>query len=236
MTPADDPRPRVDPAEMSDACRLTPSLSEIAALCSRAARGGGFAWGAAEEIGQSVTWLEARGLNGCDLLLQRLKASAMSAPRPQPGRWPCESRQCPLQAGIALADRALLEDGPGGGPLTLGNLAFPGLVLPFLALSARLGGRALAVRAGGIGIGVTPDGTLRALEGAARFCALPLADIDLMPDAGGQSESADAPRPPRRPAMSLRTWQRLDEWALRTTVPATDLSRSGAGADLDDND
>ena len=51
---------------------MTFALNEIEAMAKGAARGAGFDWGIAEETGQSVRWLAARGLPGPELLIKTL--------------------------------------------------------------------------------------------------------------------------------------------------------------------
>ncbi len=244
MTPPDttSAEARVFAAPTGDT--ITPSLSEITSLATRAARGAGFDWGEAEDIGQAVAWLAARGLPGCELLLQRLEAGPMSRPMPEGGHWRCDDRQCPLQTGMALADRARLDDGPSGGPgggpgggaLTLHAVGFPGLLLPFLAVAARLLGRALDLRAEGITLRVHPDGRTGPDRHCLLFCGMERADVRLDQAAVRMEENPAGSGTTQPAPVPLQVWKRLDHWALMTTVPTSETSTSGAGAGQDDND
>ncbi|MFP4043155.1 MAG: DUF3726 domain-containing protein [Rhodosalinus sp.] len=90
------------------AARVRLSLSEIEALCFKAARGAGLDWGEAEEAGWAAAWLSRAGLAGPTIILGLLKdLAALERPVPGPGRWEPRARaQCPLRTGIALADFA----------------------------------------------------------------------------------------------------------------------------------
>ena len=130
--------------------RVQLSLSEINALCVRAARGAGLAWGEAEEAGWAASWLSQAGLSGPSITLAWLGDLTFLA-RPVPARdlWAATSgAQCPLRCGIALADFAGLPEGPGARPLTVETIAHPLMALPFVARAAARTGLDLRARWG----------------------------------------------------------------------------------------
>ena len=55
-----------------DARHSSWSLSETAALATKAARGAGMPWGLADETGFAVSWLHARGIAGLSALCRYL--------------------------------------------------------------------------------------------------------------------------------------------------------------------
>lgn len=203
--------------------RLT--LGEIEALCQKAARGAGLDWGLAEEAGRAARALAAAGLPGPEALAAALAAGPGAAPRVARGRWTGAGPLCPLRTGTALADFALLPEGPAQG-LALAPVRAPLLLLPFVALAAARWRGALRIDwgagAGTAGFGaLRAGGALMAPMAAVRICA--------------------APAPLPAPALTGReipagTREVLEALALATTVPPSAASRTGAGAAADDND
>jgi len=57
------------------------SLSEIDALARKAARGAGYSWGIAEEVGKSARWLSAYGFKGPEVLSEHLHVVADKSDR-----------------------------------------------------------------------------------------------------------------------------------------------------------
>jgi len=215
------------------------SLAEIEAAAVKAARGAGSSWGMAEETGAAVRWLAAHGLPGPELLLRHLEAFdrrpwAAIAPVVAGRVWRAAGggSLCPIAAGVALADRAALDEGPGQRAVTLENVADPGLLLPFVALAARAldrplrvawPGTAAVVGAAGVAFETTEDGVLDRTAG--RVVVEPAAT------AAELQQPQVAPRP-----VSFAVWRGLDRFAFRTYVPASEASRAGAGAGTTDND
>lgn len=238
VSPGDPPCPEAAPVgERPTERPVRLSLSEINALCFKAARGAGLDWGEAEEAGWAAAWLSRAGLPGPSITLALLmQAPDLARPRPAPQHWNAiTGAQCPLRCGIALADFAGLPEGPGAGTLHVARVATPLMLLPF---AARAAGRL------GTGLRVTWDqheALLHAVDVAPRLDpagqegAQP-ADVAITavaPTTPG--ETAQGARPPI-PAISLDDWRALDALALRITVPASAQSRAGAGAAGTDND
>lgn len=203
--------------------RLT--LGEIEALCQKAARGAGVDWGLAEEAGRAARALAAAGLPGPEALAAALAAGPGAAPRVARGRWTGAGPLCPLRTGAALADFALLPEGPATG-LALTPVRAPLLLLPFAALAAARWRGELRVD-WGAGAGLAGSGGLRA-RGAL---LAPVAAVRI----------GAAPAPPGAPPETGREIAAearavLEALALATTVPASAASRTGAGAATNDND
>jgi hypothetical protein len=216
------------------------SLSEISALCTKAARGAGFDWGHAEEAGQAAVWLARAGLPGPAMLCELLEDTRYDAPDPAPGRWRGRRPLCPLCSGVGLQEYALLPEGVGGGALILVQVACPGLILPFAARAAIHLGLSLRVEWPGASVSlplengdVLPPGNWQD-SGPVDITLTPAAREGL--PSGGAGPVASVGRVAHHDATILSIWQRLDALALRTTVPASERSRVGAGGGGSDND
>ncbi len=217
----------------------TVSLSEVDAMCRKAARGAGMSWGLAEEAGRAARALAALGLNGPGVLLVAIDAvdGDVAAHRPRVGlpEWRSPAgRLCPIATGAALSDRAhaLLA----GETVRLGPVLSPLLLVPFLGMAARGLGASLRLAHGSGVLVVTPAGP--AAE-SCDFLRVPVLDglcvAAVTELAGGRL------RPAKAVSVGLEVpvddWRRLDRYAHRTYAPATEeLRRSGAGAGIRDND
>lgn len=214
------------------------SVSETAALCLRAARGAGRDWAEAEELGFAAAWLARHGLPGCDLACALL--------HPAPPAWPGAEQKgprgatatCPIHAGLSLMDRAALPDGPAAMPIILRDLTAPGLILPFVTQAARLAGVAMRLETAGatIAVHVTADGQIGPGAALVALCRLPGADLHLSACADAAPATRDMAPCHRRTATEAASLGRLNALALRATVPASETSRAGAGAESGDND
>lgn len=230
-----DPTRSGPPASSAAAVRF--SRNEIEALSLKAARGAGMDWGLAEEAGFAAGWLAAQGIDGAGALLALLdEGGDRTALRPvvsgDPWQAPGARALCPIALGAALSDHAVLPGGPlAGGDLRTGPVSRPILVVPFLALLAESAGRAVSL--------TWPDGTLTVrahavwpIEAARRLWAERSAPLAL-----GRSAALPALLAPRPLfVVSGATLSGLSALAMRTTVPASDTSRQGAGAAASDND
>jgi hypothetical protein len=208
------------------------SLSEIHAACLKAARGSGLPWGLAEEAGMAAAWLAAAGLPGPELMLRLLEQPRRERPAVAPGSWRAAEGAfvCPIAAGAALSDFAALREGIGPGTLTIEGLAFPAIILPFAAQVARRAGRSIGVEWPGLSALLAPEGYRIAATSGIEV-ALASATLGYASEAGSLSQL----RPDGR-SVALEVWQRLDDLAMRTMVPATARSQADAGAAASDND
>lgn len=198
------------------------SRSEIEAVCTKAARGAGLAWGLAEEAGMAARRLAEAGLPGPEWLLAYLEDERGVAPSMDGRRWYGAGGHalCPLATGAALSDRAPHLDAQ----LALVTVAHPGLLLPFLSLAApahralRLDWGPGSALAGAVGIAAPPHMPERA--------EVLISVTHELPEPASQSGRV----------VALELWRRLSSLMLATTVPATEQSRTGAGAGTHDND
>ncbi len=208
------------------------SLNEIEAHARKAARGGGYDWGVAEEAGKAVRWLVSHGLNGAAALATHLSVMAHDGP-PQAldGVWTSATGAlCPLTAGVTLndcADRlnAMHEQ-------AMRDVTQPLLVVPFAAWAALHIKAPLtvvwdSVRATTNGYDLHIQGSeddLNTPQTSALQCVIAQGDHALV-------------APALRGAFSTEVWDKLNTFAQRTYAPATEASRLlGAGAGVTDND
>jgi hypothetical protein len=216
------------------------SLSEIETLSRKAARGAGLSWGLAEEAGKAARWLTAAGLPGPDVLADLLTRNdgadyeTLCPMEAEQGEWVARGGTlCPLISGAVLCDNAQRL---GTGGLTLGRIAAPMLLLPYLDAAARQCGTPLTVRWNGtaITLGDAPRATGEGLEVAMtdHVTISPMAASPMA--AGPEATPFDHVTRGDMPAEVAR---RLTAFAERTYAPETEESRlSGAGAGLTDND
>ena len=237
MMSPNDPTHSASEPHAHHAATVRLSLSEINALCFKAARGAGLDWGEAEEAGWAAAWLTRAGMAGPHVILAWLEdCAALARPVPAPARWVRRDRaHCPLRTGIALADFAGLPEGPGTRALTVDSIAHPLVALPFLARAAGRLDLGLSIGWG--------DGNVL-LDAELRMSPSDIPQGDHREAVDMAITPADAPAPQAvshqgagpLTAVALADWQALDVLALRITVPPSPRSRAGAGAAGDDND
>jgi hypothetical protein len=216
------------------------SQNEVSALCLKAARGAGMSWGMAEEAGFAASWLTTRGIDGPCQLLAHLTAAEGRAwgdlcPSVAPGTWTAASGQtlCPIVLGATLSDHTSLPGGLIAGPIVVGPVDHPVLVIPFLSAIAGALGGILSMewgegRAEIHSTGAIAPSVVAALEGQTGIV------LTLSMRVG---TALAPPRTPQTvPAIAADTITALNAFALLTTVPASDASRAGAGAATSDND
>jgi hypothetical protein len=211
---------------------MTYSLNEIEVHAKKAARGGGYDWGVAEEAGKAVRWLASHGLPGAAVLAAHLDLQAHDGP-PQTldGDWSSATGLlCPLTAGVTLNDCADMLIGARG--QIMKNVTQPLLVVPFAAWAALHIKSPVtvvwdSVRATTNGYDLRIEGfedDLNTSQTTALRCSL----------AQGSHVLAE---PASRGNVSPDIWAKLHTFALRTYAPATEASRLlGAGAGVSDND
>lgn len=238
MTEPNDPTHSGPPVPASDIAQVQLSRNEIVALASKAARGAGMEWGLAEEAGAAAGWLAAIGVDGAKALLDHLQL-ALGKDWPQicpvvaRGQWRSAGPDplCPVALGATLCDFADLPDGLAKGDgLIAGPVSRPVLLLPFLAEIARRQDRTILLAWDGGTVLIGTDGQIAGeVAGLTSVAQAPLRLCHAADQA--QWPSPAPPRPVSRQTMSM-----LTALAMKTTVPATDASRDGAGAGTTDND
>lgn len=213
------------------------SLSEIDALCRKAARGAGYGWGMAEEAGRSARWLAAYGFQGPEALAAWLRTRQADASQHQPtlqdGVWRAPRSICPLTAGTLINDsESKLLNGRG---FELAQVQQPMLMLSMVArivenrdctIVFSVGDHDIMCAAQGI---VCSEDILWDKAPADVSCHLAeeqAASMDETVEPASQSRAVDDG------ACDI-----LLELAHRTYAPATEASRlAGAGAGTSDND
>jgi len=211
----------------ADQVQLT--MPEISALCLRAARGSGLSWGMAEECSHAATWLAARDFDWADAVLYQLETPSGRQVTAGVGRWDADAPVCALHVGVALSDFATLPEGPGSDGVCLGQVSGPLMLVPFAARASQLLGSTLEITLDGspwlrvagdnVQIHVAEKSNLTVAE-VSVFPAPP----DHQPPMQTASQSA---------IISHDQLLRLDELALKMTVPSSATSTKGAGADDD---
>jgi hypothetical protein len=199
------------------------SLNEIQVECRKATRGAGMSWGSAEETGQAVAWLAERGINAVPALLDCLERNAGQA-----------LPDDPVRLGMAIADQA--RHLAAGGALSFARIHQPVLILPFLAMAARLTGKTMILSHADGAWSATPAG----IASAVLAEAVQRTSIEAVTCTSADNSSSAADQLLQqvyRLAMEETLWQRLQALAHHTYVPATEQSRLlGAGAGVADND
>jgi hypothetical protein len=228
----------------ASAATAQPPLSrgEIEALCAKAARGAGMAWGLAEEAGFAAGWLAVRGIDGPQALADHLSvAQGLSwqdiCPTVAPGAWTARDggMLCPVALGATLCDFSTLPEAAlDEGGLVVGPVSRPVILVPFLAAMAQRLGHGVDMLWSGRRVTVAPSG---GIEGAlGDLTALDTARLTLRPAPSAPEDAPEAARLAGRVGSSRDTLDRLAAMALRTTVPPSEQSRADAGAGSSDND
>ncbi|WP_181170362.1 MULTISPECIES: DUF3726 domain-containing protein [unclassified Mesorhizobium] len=181
------------------------SLNEVETLSAKAARGGGFSWGLAEDIGRAARRIAVEDDKwGVAMLSLAENVQSFAPPDPaRAARWrkgeadkPAETPLCPIRTAALLLDDPL--------PASALPLAIVGVGLP-IWLDAMLRRSALRVA--------------RPVGPATRADVV----IEHRPEIGQQPTG-------RRGAIDERTLAALNSFAARTYVPESERSRvRGAG-------
>ncbi len=203
------------------------SLSEINAMAKKAARGAGFEWGYAEEIGDAVKWLASHNLAGVMELaeyfsLRDQSELAFTAPQSLSDQLssPNDAALCPVLTGAFLMDHApLLPD-----HIQLQQVASPLLLVPcFSALSRNkqqnwlIEWEGFSFYCAPSGIQVSGELTLRGQIVESMSCRV----VDVDSSAFSHQKATSK--------VYASAWATLADFAAKTYVPATEQSRQGAG-------
>ncbi|WP_420583908.1 DUF3726 domain-containing protein [Ruegeria sp.] len=200
------------------------SLNEVEATAKRAARGGGYSWGLAEEAGKATRWLCMQGLDGVAELALLLEKGLTTNESPN-GSHDGQGPRCPLLAGSGLSDSANHMTRPSAEML---NVSQPALILPFAAMAARrmraplrITARTWTAETDGHNLNITGSPTD------------PVSDLHVEPC---DTVASALPHHTRATPDPVH-WETLNRFAHRTYAPATEESRRlGAGSGKTDND
>ena len=206
------------------------SQSELQQLVVKAARGAGYSWSDAEEIGWAAAWLSKFGLPGGDFMLSLMQSNDLQAPRPAALRWKGNSHpHCPLRCGLALMDFAQLPEGLGASCLVIVSMTGLPCFLAFAARTARQIQHPLQIQWEEQSLFVHED-------------AWPSVEIDQVSMEFGKTVdvritrsnsdmvSIETKNPQYCVRVSKQFLEQLEAFAHQTLVPATDLSRLRAGS------
>ena len=124
------------------------TLSEIDTTSKRAARGAGFSWGIAEEVGKNMRLLELFGLPGIKNLNQFLKdykekqfqKITLISETNNSNKYPF----CPIILGTNFIDQVNLLDKKNN--IQISNVAFPILFLPFVCRASEIIGKKIFLK------------------------------------------------------------------------------------------
>ena len=124
------------------------TLSEIDTTSKRAAKGAGFSWGIAEEIGKNMRLLELFGLSGIknlnkylkDYKLKQFQKIALISEINETKKNPF----CPIILGTNFIDQVNLLDKKNS--IKIINVAFPILFLPFVSRASEVIGKRIFLK------------------------------------------------------------------------------------------
>ena len=124
------------------------TLSEIDTTSKRAAKGAGFSWGIAEEVGKNMRLLELFGLPGIKNLNQFLKdykekqfqKVTLISDTNNANKYP----YCPIILGVNFIDQVNLLDKKIN--IQISNVAFPLLFLPFVSRASEMIGKRIFLK------------------------------------------------------------------------------------------
>lgn len=217
---------------------LTVSLNEIDASTKKAARGAGLSWGLAEEAGKVVRWLARHDLPNIELVVPLLelvagKQAEEISPAIKPEHWLAKAEVlCPITTGAVLSDNVELISISSG--LIIEGVSYPLLMLPFLAGATQSLER-FEISWPGFNCKILNDDQhIVAIEPQA--LSLAIADVKIKKFSEPFTKENNTSRSFSIP-VDLQLWQKLQNFCLKTYVPATLESRNrGAGAGMTDND
>ena len=200
------------------------SFGEFRALVAKSMRGVGYSWGLTEDGSFAAKRLAEFGVSSGDMvvrLLQEVDGSLPTSFMPDKSWVSASGLVCPISLGTTLADSGGCDD------LTVHNVLEPLLLVPALSESCHEGnGYVMSWAEGECYL----DRETFAVQG---FPSTGAVEISLRSTSALSHESR--PRSPRV-ILDATVADQLATFAHRVYAPATDESRSGAGAGLTDND
>ena len=124
------------------------TLSEIDTTSKRAARGAGFSWGIAEEVGKNMRLLELYGLPGIKNLNKFLKdykeKQFQKITLISETNYASKNPFCPITLGTNFIDQVNLLDKKLN--IQISNLAFPILFIPFVSRASEIVGKKIFLK------------------------------------------------------------------------------------------
>lgn len=213
------------------------SLAEIDATSRKAARGWGFEWGIAEEIGKATRFLSSLGVPASEHLAQLLQDNHERPrvdfiPTTNASLWQAsKGLLCPVLTGIALSDQSyrLLD----GKPIELCQIAYPILLLYFVAQASQQTQQCFALefdsqifycQGDSISVVGAFDPMQTLISRATVSISQPPSDAKLLKM---QPDSC---------TVDLDAWEALEKFAFNIYAPSTEQSRAGAGSDTSDQE
>ena len=199
------------------------SLNEIETTALKAARGAGFAWGLAEEIGVAARVLASCGLDVAPLLAGLLEAHAGGA----------DASACPILIGTRLADQGGLDGATSTWPV----VRWPVWIAPFLARVAMTTSTPLALSWPGARLICNAAQDVLSLAVAGEILAANGTPVTISRAIQSTTNLVAHSQSVGERRVDGAAWQRLARLEARTYVPPSRHSReAGAGAGLSDND
>ncbi len=215
------------------------SLNQIEQTVRKAVRGAGLPWGLADDAGKAVRWLHTHGINGVTALAGLLERhdyrnGGKLTPVSLSGVWRAPGGVLdPLLTGASLSD---CFDRPGDARIETAAIARPVLAAGFIGNLAEIEDRAFTLTWRDVRLGCRRGGLW--LQGSA--VETETADFLRCQQCGDNGRAFQGRRhAPRAGQATVESadWQRLEQYAHRTYIKASDASRIvGAGAGLHDND
>ena len=215
------------------------SLGETGALALKAARGAGMPWGLAEEVSETVIWLQARGLPGVSALCRYLNWYQL-----QKSLFPKWTGilikdntipYCPFIIGTAISDGAIKIPPDVNTKALLGLIRQPLFLLPFVSSSAPED-YGLYVENSCISDALVKEEALLHLDFPNAFL-MDEAECFIRPVSKDLSGFQPKALPFRLPDCYGGCIDVLNKFAGSTYAPSSEQSRSeGAGANFIDDD
>ena len=203
--------------------------SELQQLVVKAARGAGYSWSDAEEIGWAAAWLSKFGLPGGDFMLSLMQSNDLQAPRPAAQRWKGNSHpHCPLRCGLALMDFAQLPEGLGPFSLVIQSMTGLPCFLAFVGRTARQIQHPLQIEweEQSLFVNVDAQPSVEIDQVSMEFGKT--VDVRIM-RSNSDMVSIETKNPQYCVRVSKQILEQLEAFAHQTLVPASDLSRLRAG-------
>lgn len=193
------------------------SLNEIDVQCRKAARGAGFEWGHAEESGKAIRWLAMYDLPGVNALARYLSELEMQSNK--------NEMVCPILKAAYLCDRSSIDL-----PATtaIENLAYPLLLLPYLAFIASKKQKTVSFQYHATSFNFGDNQLSVNVESSSPCDSTRTVLLSFSSDPVIANRKINFEQD-----VDENDWQILNQFASRTYVPASEISRQGAGSDED---